>query len=86
METVETATDAAIEDAVAATMNSALTSTETIAPVRPPPPDSQCPHILDLWKDEELKAKVIRKYKSIVVWAFDRYRDHEPVKKKRKVE
>ena len=83
---METAADTLVNaDAVTAAMASSSTPTEATGNGRTPLPDSQCAHIVDLWKNKELKASVMRKYKSIAIWAFERYRDHEPSKKKRKV-
>jgi len=83
---METTVDTLVNaDAVAAAMTSSSTLTEAAGNGRIAHPDSQCAHIVDLWKNRELKASVMRKYKSIAIWAFERYRDHEPSKKKRKL-
>ena len=48
-------------------------------------PDSQCSHLLEVWDDDKAKAELTRQYKSIVVWALDRYRGNDHTQKKRKV-
>ena len=84
METESTSEPAAREDAQ--TLDNAANSltSEVARKDSPEAPDSQCQHLLELWVDGPTKEYVTRKYKSVVIWAFDRYREHGPAKKKRK--
>ena len=48
-------------------------------------PDSQCTHLLALWKDDSARDALLKKYKTVISFGLSRYRNGAPVTKKRKV-